>query len=76
MGEDRIVIGWIERNLTRPGEDESTGRRRVRLIFATILVIPAGLHGGKIRFESRPGITRFTVELSIEPAAALASRTL
>src|SRR5512141_583784 len=44
------MTGWIERNLTAPGEDEETRLRRVQFTFATILVIPAGLLWGALYF--------------------------
>jgi signal transduction histidine kinase len=37
------MTGWIERNLTGPGDDEETRSRRVRFTLASILWVAAGL---------------------------------
>ncbi len=44
------MTGWIERNLTAPGEDEETRRLRVQFTFTSILVIPFGFLWGALYF--------------------------
>lgn len=44
------MTGWIERNLTSPGEDEETRHRRVQFTFVSILVIPFGFLWGALYF--------------------------
>jgi len=40
------MTGWMERRLSAPGDDEETRHRKVQLVVAFILVMPAGLLWG------------------------------
>src|SRR5512143_3643463 len=42
------MIGWIERRLGAAGDDEETRHRKVQLVSACILVMPAGLFWGAL----------------------------
>ena len=42
------MFGWIERQLGVAGEDEETRHRKVQLVAAVILVVPAGLVWGAL----------------------------
>jgi signal transduction histidine kinase len=59
--ERRDPVGWVERRVSIPGDDEETRRRKALFTLALILVIPFGMVWAGLYF--RYG----------EPAAALAS---
>ena len=40
------MTGWMERRLSAPGDDEETRHRKVQLVVAFIMVMPAGLLWG------------------------------
>ena len=43
-------VGWVERLVYAPGDDEETRRRKVQFTIASILVAPAGLIWGVLYF--------------------------
>jgi signal transduction histidine kinase len=60
------MTGWIERRLSEPGESEETRRRQVQLIFASILVVPAGLIWGALYFVfGEPKVVAIPVAYSV-----------
>lgn len=42
-GPKSKTTGWIERNVSEPGDDDETRRSKVQFAIASILIIPAGL---------------------------------
>jgi hypothetical protein len=49
------AVGWVERLVYAPGDDEETRHRKVQFTIASILVAPAGLAWGALYFAYGEG---------------------